>query len=69
MQVILKEKIKKLGEIGDKVSVKSGYARNYLLLNDKALRCTQENIRMFEEKKAERRKEKHGKQCHLPLIF
>ena len=53
MKVILTEKITKLGNIGDTVEVKTGYARNYLLPNNKALRCTKENLALFEAKKAE----------------
>ena len=53
MKVILTEKITKLGNIGDTVEVKTGYARNYLLPNNKAMRCTKENLALFEAKKAE----------------
>lgn len=53
MKVILTEKITKLGNIGDTVEVKTGYARNYLLPNNKAMRCTKENAALFEAKKAE----------------
>ena len=53
MKVILTEKITKLGNIGDTVEVKTGYARNYLLPNNKAMRYTKENVALFEAKKAE----------------
>ena len=53
MNIILLEKIKKLGEIGDEVSVKSGYARNFLIPNKKALYATSENRKYFEEKKSD----------------
>lgn len=53
MKVILTEKITKLGNIGDTVEVKTGYARNYLLPNKKAMRFTKENIALFEAQKAE----------------
>lgn len=53
MKVILTEKINKLGNIGDTVEVKTGYARNYLLPNNKALRWSKENVALFEAKKAE----------------
>ena len=53
MKVILTEKITKLGNIGDAVEVKTGYARNYLLPNGKAMRYTRENVALFEAKKAE----------------
>ncbi len=53
MNIILLEKIKKLGDIGDEVSVKSGYARNFLVPNKKALYATSENRKYFEEKKTD----------------
>lgn len=53
MKIILTEKINKLGNIGDQVDVTTGYARNYLLPNGKALRYSRENIALFESKKAE----------------
>ena len=53
MEVILLEKIGKLGHLGDKVNVKDGYARNFLIPSGKALRVTKANIEMFEAKKAE----------------
>jgi large subunit ribosomal protein L9 len=48
MQVILLERIAKLGQLGEEVRVKDGYARNFLLPNGKALRATQENRAKFE---------------------
>ena len=53
MKVILTEKIAKLGNIGDAVEVKTGFARNYLLPNGKAMRWTRENVALFEARKAE----------------
>ncbi|MBQ7185578.1 MAG: 50S ribosomal protein L9 [Alphaproteobacteria bacterium] len=53
MKVILTEKISKLGTIGDTVEVKTGFARNYLLPNNKALRYSRENVALFEAQKAE----------------
>ena len=53
MKIILTEKITRLGNIGDTVEVKTGYARNYLLPNNKALRWSRENVALFEAKKAE----------------
>ena len=53
MKVILTEKITKLGNIGDTVDVKTGFARNYLLPNGKAMRFTRENVALFEAQKAE----------------
>lgn len=50
-QVILLERVEKLGEMGDVVAVKPGYARNYLLPQKKALRASKENVAYFEGKK------------------
>ena len=44
MDIILLERVEKLGQIGDVVSVKPGYARNFLLPKKKALRATKANI-------------------------
>lgn len=51
MELILLERVEKLGHMGDVVSVKSGYARNYLLPRGKALRATKDNIAYFEAQK------------------
>lgn len=51
MQVILLERVEKLGQMGDVVTVRSGYARNFLLPQEKALRATKENIAFFETQK------------------
>ena len=48
MQVILMERVEKLGQMGDIVNVKPGFARNFLLPKGKALRATDENIKHFE---------------------
>ena len=53
MEVILLDKVENLGGIGDKVNVKPGYARNYLLPQGKAARATPENIAEFEARRAE----------------
>lgn len=53
MKVILTEKITRLGNIGDTVEVKTGYARNFLLPNNKAMRWSRENVALFEAQKAE----------------
>ncbi|ELV08736.1 50S ribosomal protein L9 [Wohlfahrtiimonas chitiniclastica] len=53
MQVILLEKIGKLGQLGDTVEVKSGYARNYLLPLGKATEATPANLQKLEERRAE----------------
>ena len=53
MEVILLEHVNKLGKMGDKVTVKNGYARNYLLPSKKALRATEANLAVYEKQKAE----------------
>lgn len=53
MQIILLEKIRNLGNLGDKVNVKSGYGRNYLIPQNKAVFATEENIHLFEKRRAE----------------
>ena len=53
MNIILLERIEKLGQIGDLVNVKSGYARNFLLPQGKAVFASKENIKIFEDKKAQ----------------
>jgi large subunit ribosomal protein L9 len=53
MEVILLENIKKLGKIGSKVKVANGFARNYLLKNNKALVASKENLAIFEKRKDE----------------
>lgn len=53
MEVILLEKIGKLGGLGDKVSVKSGFGRNYLVPQGKAVPATESNVAKFEERRAE----------------
>lgn len=53
MQVILLERVEKLGQMGDVVKVKDGFARNFLLPRKKALRATKENVKKFEGQKAQ----------------
>ncbi len=53
MEVILLTKVANLGSIGDRVKVKSGYGRNYLLPQGKATLATPANIRIFEARRAE----------------
>jgi large subunit ribosomal protein L9 len=53
MQVILLQRVPKLGQMGDVVNVKDGYGRNYLLPQGKALRANDGNIKSFEAKKAQ----------------
>lgn len=53
MEIILLERVENLGNMGDVVNVKPGYARNFLLPQSKALRATAENRRVFEEKRTQ----------------
>ncbi|WP_333829793.1 50S ribosomal protein L9 [Pararhodobacter sp.] len=53
MQVILLERVAKLGQMGDVVNVKQGFARNYLLPQGKALRASDSNLKAFEAQKAQ----------------
>ncbi len=53
MEVILLEKIANLGNLGDKVTIKAGYGRNYLMPQGKAVAATAEKIKEFEARRAE----------------
>ena len=53
MEVILLEKIGKLGDLGDKVTVKPGYGRNFLIPQGKAVPATRDNVEKFEARRAE----------------
>jgi len=53
MELILLEKVRNLGNLGDKVSVKPGYGRNYLLPQGKAVRVNAANLEAFEQRRAE----------------
>ena len=53
MQVVLLERVAKLGQMGEVVSVKDGYARNFLLPQGKALRATEGNLKRFETERAQ----------------
>ncbi|AUD78179.1 50S ribosomal protein L9 [Kangiella profundi] len=53
MNVILLEKIRNLGDLGDSVTVAAGYGRNFLIPQGKAVPATKENIKHFEERRAE----------------
>ena len=57
MEVILLEKIANLGALGDRVTVKAGYGRNYLIPQAKAVAATADNIEAFETRRAELEKE------------
>ncbi|MEO1001183.1 MAG: 50S ribosomal protein L9, partial [Pseudomonadota bacterium] len=53
MDVVLLQRVEKLGQMGDVVSVKDGYARNFLLPSGRALRATEHNLKRFEAEKAQ----------------
>jgi large subunit ribosomal protein L9 len=53
MEVILLEKVRNLGNLGDKVNVKSGYGRNFLIPQNKAVFATPKNIELFEQRRVE----------------
>ncbi len=53
MDVLLLEKVGKMGVLGDTVKVKSGYARNFLIPTGKAVMATADNVKYFEERRAE----------------
>jgi large subunit ribosomal protein L9 len=53
MEVILLEKVANLGNLGDRVNVRSGYGRNYLVPSKKAVSATKANIELFEARRAE----------------
>ncbi|MBE7523394.1 MAG: 50S ribosomal protein L9 [Burkholderiales bacterium] len=53
MQIILLEKVANVGNLGDVVKVKDGFARNFLIPQGKAKRATPENVKLLEEKRAE----------------
>ena len=53
MQVILMEKVANLGELGDVVKVKDGFARNYLIPHGKARRATEANLKAFESRRSD----------------
>lgn len=56
MEVILLEKVTNLGELGEKVRIKAGYGRNFLIPNKKAVPATADNLAEFEQKRAEHEK-------------
>lgn len=63
MEVILLEKVGRVGNVGDKINVKSGYARNFLFPFAKAIPATKENLADFEARKAELMKAAADKQA------
>jgi large subunit ribosomal protein L9 len=60
MELILLEKVRNLGNLGDKVKVKPGYGRNYLLPQGKAVPVTAANLETFEKRRAEYEAKAHG---------
>lgn len=60
MEVILLEKNRNLGQLGDKVNVKAGYARNYLIPFKKAVPATQTNLKEFDARRAELEKQERN---------
>ena len=69
MKVILTTTIKKLGKMGEKVSVKSGYARNYLFPNKMALRENKKNLEYYEKIKDEMENQENIKLNHAKKII
>lgn len=69
MNVILLEKVQKLGGLGDQVTVKSGYARNFLIPQGKAKPATKENIAEFEARRAELEKQAADALAAAQAIF
>lgn len=61
MEVILLEKTRNLGNLGDKVKVRSGYGRNFLIPQGKAVPATESNIKHFQERRAELEKQANEK--------
>jgi large subunit ribosomal protein L9 len=64
MQIILLEKVVNLGDLGQVVKVKNGFARNFLIPQGKARRATPENIKMLEEKRSDLEKLANEKMTH-----
>ena len=69
MKVILLENLAKLGSIGEIIDVKRGYARNYLILNKKALYASKENIKEVEKIKTELNKKDQEKKKDAKQIY
>ncbi len=57
MEIILLQKVDNLGDLGEKVNVKSGYGRNFLIPSGIAVPATEENVKIFEERRAELEKD------------
>ena len=69
MKVILLENLRKIGSIGDVITVKRGFARNYLISNKKALYASKENIKQVEKIKTELNKKDQEKKKYAKNIF
>jgi len=69
IKVLLLEEIDKVGEIGDVVSVRNGYARNFLIPSGKALRATKEAVKVYEARKAELLKQRDQRIASTRAIF
>ena len=69
MKVILLENLRKIGSIGDVISVKRGFARNYLISNKKALYASKENIKQVDKIKIELNKKDQEKKKNAKNIF
>ncbi|MBV2090254.1 MAG: 50S ribosomal protein L9 [Candidatus Thiodiazotropha sp. (ex Ctena orbiculata)] len=61
MEIILLQKVDNLGDLGEKVNVKSGYGRNFLIPTGKAIPATEANLKVFEQRRAELEKEAQEK--------
>ncbi|HVL02226.1 MAG TPA: 50S ribosomal protein L9 [Dongiaceae bacterium] len=61
MEIILLEKTRNLGNLGDKVRVRAGYGRNFLIPQGKAVPATANNVKFFEERRAELEKQANDK--------
>ncbi|MCG7874004.1 MAG: 50S ribosomal protein L9 [Candidatus Thiodiazotropha lotti] len=61
MEIILLQKVDNLGDLGEKVNVKSGFGRNFLIPSGKAIPATEANLKVFEQRRAELEKEAQEK--------
>lgn len=68
MNVVLLERVEHLGQVGDVVAVKPGYARNFLLPQGKALRASKENLVVFEQRKADLQKAADAKKADAEKV-
>lgn len=68
MNVVLLERVEHLGQVGDVVSVKPGYARNFLLPQGKALRASEDNLVVFEKRKADLQKAADAKKAEAEKV-